>query len=41
MNHRNGWMDGPWASGGMWLWTLIGVLIVVLLVVLINRVSRK
>jgi hypothetical protein len=34
-------MDGSWAGGGMWLWTLIGVLVVVLLVVLINRVSRK
>jgi len=25
----------------MWLWTLIGVLVVVLLVVLIGKVSRK
>jgi hypothetical protein len=41
MNHNNGWMDGSWAGGGMWLWTLIGILIVVLLVVLINKVSRK
>jgi hypothetical protein len=28
-------------GGGMWLWTVIGVLAVGLLVVLINRVSRK
>jgi hypothetical protein len=32
MHYGNGWM-----GGGMWLWTLIGVL----LVVLIGRVSRK
>jgi len=36
MHYGNGWM-----GGGMWLWTLIGVLIVVLLVVLIGKVSRK
>jgi hypothetical protein len=36
MNHTNGWM-----GGGMWLWTVIGVLVVVLLVVLINKVSKK
>ena len=36
MNHMNGWM-----GGGMWLWTVIGVLVVVLLVVLINKVSKK
>jgi hypothetical protein len=28
-------------GGGMWLWTAIGVLVVVLLVVLINKVSKK
>jgi hypothetical protein len=27
--------------GGMWLWTVIGALVVALLVVLINKVSRK
>ena len=36
MNHTNGWM-----GGGVWLWTVIGVLVVVLLVVLINKVSKK
>jgi uncharacterized membrane protein len=35
MNHY-GWM-----GGGMWLWTVIGVLVVVLLVVVINKVSNK
>ena len=36
MHYSNGWM-----RGGMWIWTVIGVLVVVLLVVLINKVSRK
>jgi hypothetical protein len=36
MNHSGGWM-----GGGMWIWTLIGVLVVVLLVVVINKQSRK
>src|SRR5665213_656748 len=50
MNHTNGWMNGMngwmgggngWMGGGTWLWTVIGVLVVVLLVVLISNVSRK
>jgi hypothetical protein len=28
-------------GGGMWLWTVIGVLVVVLLVVVINNLSKK
>ena len=36
MNHAYGSM-----GGGMWIWTVIGVLMVVLLVVAINRVSTK
>jgi uncharacterized membrane protein len=36
MNHGYGWM-----GGGTWLWTVIGVLVVVLLVVLIIKVSKK
>jgi hypothetical protein len=36
MNHSFGWM-----GGGMWLWTVIGVLLVVLLVVAIGKLSRK
>ena len=38
------WMDGRdqrMDGGGMWLWTVIGVLVVVLPVDLINKVSRK
>ena len=30
-----------WMGGGMWVWTVIGVLVVVLLVVLIQKVSHK
>ncbi|MDD2540833.1 MAG: hypothetical protein PHH28_07290 [Desulfuromonadaceae bacterium] len=45
MNNTGGWMGsggmGGWMGGGMWLWTVIGVLVVVLLVVLINKVSKK
>jgi uncharacterized membrane protein len=36
MNNSYGWM-----GGGMWVWTLICVLVVVLLVVMINKVSTK
>ena len=44
MNHNNGgWMGGTngWMGGDMWIWTTIGVLVIVLLVVLIMKVSRK
>ena len=40
MNQYGGWMAG-WAGGGMWLWTVIGVLVVVLLVVAISKLSNK
>ena len=36
MNHTYGWM-----GGGIWIWTVIAVLVVVLLVVVINKVSNK
>lgn len=35
MNHYG------WVGGGMWIWTVISVLVVVLLVVAINKVSSK
>ena len=40
MDQSTGHMNG-WLGGGMWLWTVIGVLVVVLLVVMITRSSRK
>ena len=40
MNQSDGWMNG-WSGGGMWLWTVIGVLVVVLLVVVISKLSKK
>ena len=40
MNHADGWMGG-WAGGGMWVWTVIGVLVIVLLVVVISKLSKK
>ena len=36
MNHADGWM-----GGGMWIWPVIGVVVVVLLVVVISKLSRK
>jgi hypothetical protein len=30
-----------WAGGGMWVWTVIGVLVVVLLVVVIGKLFKK
>ena len=41
MNNNGGWMDHGWMGGGMFLWTVIGVLVVVLLVVLISKQSKK
>ena len=40
MNHNDGWMNG-WGGGGMWVWTVIGTLVVVLLVVVINKLLKK
>lgn len=40
MNYTDGWMSG-WMGGGMWIWTVIGGLVVVLLVVVINKLSKK
>jgi len=40
MNQTSGWMSG-WAGGGMWIWTVIGVAVIVLLVVVIGKLSKK
>jgi hypothetical protein len=32
---------GGWAGGGMWVWTVIGVLVAVLLVVVIIKLFKK
>jgi anti-sigma-K factor RskA len=40
MNQTNGWMSG-WTGGGMWIWAVIGLAVVVLLAVVIARLSRK
>ena len=40
MNHGDGWMGGG-VGGGMWLWTVIGVVVVVLLVVVVGTLSKK
>lgn len=36
MNQTNGWM-----GGGMWVWGIIGTLIVALLVAVICKLSKK
>jgi hypothetical protein len=43
MHYGFGWMGGMsgWMGGGMWLWTVIGVLLVVLLVVAISKLSKQ
>lgn len=44
MNHNNGgWMGGTTGSmsGEMWIWTIVGVLVIALLVVLIMKTSQK
>jgi hypothetical protein len=40
MNQTNGWMGG-WTAGGMWIWAVIGLAVVVLLVVVIGKLSKK
>ncbi len=40
MNHTDNWMNG-WMGGGMWIWPVIGILLVVPLVVAISKLSRK
>jgi len=40
MNQTDGWMSG-WMGGGMWIWPVMGVLVVVLLVFAIIKVSKK
>ncbi len=32
---------GGWMGGGMWVWTVIGTLVVVLLVVVITKLLKK
>ena len=39
MNQAGGWMSGM--GGGIWILTVIGVLVVVLLVIAIAKMSKK
>ncbi len=46
MNHNDGWMNGwngshGWADGGMGIWAVVGILMIVLLVVAIIKLSKK
>jgi hypothetical protein len=40
MNQTYGWM-GAWTGGGMWIWTVISVAVLVLLVVVIGKLLKK
>lgn len=40
MNNMMNYTDG-WMGGGMWLWSVIGVLLIVLLIVVILKQSKK
>jgi hypothetical protein len=40
-NERSPMMMNGWIGGGMWIWTAIGVLVVVLFIVAINKLSKK
>jgi len=40
MNHTDEWMNG-WMDGGMWIWTVLGIAIVVLLAFVIGKLSKK
>jgi hypothetical protein len=43
MHYGNGWMGGMngWMGGGMWLWPVIGVLLVVVLIFAISKLSKQ
>ena len=44
MNYSGGWMTGwsnGWMGGPMWLWTAIGIGVIILLAVVINIQTRK
>jgi hypothetical protein len=32
---------GGWLGGGMWVWTVIGLVVVVLLVVVVSKLVKK
>ncbi len=40
MDYTEGWMHG-WSRGGMLMWPVIGVLVVVMLVVAILKLFKK
>ncbi len=40
MNHVGGWMNGM-SGGETWIWTVVGVLVIVVLVLAIARLVKK
>ncbi len=42
MNHGSGWMgSGGMAGGGMWIWTVMGVAIIILLILVARGRFKK
>ena len=39
-HHVGGWMTG-WGGGGLWIWAILGVVVVILLAVIVNKVTKK
>jgi hypothetical protein len=40
MNNMMGYTDG-WMGGGMWLWPVIGELLIVMVIAVILKLSKK
>ncbi len=40
MNNSSGWM-GSGMHGGMWLWPVVGVLVVAVIVFIVIRLTKK
>jgi uncharacterized membrane protein len=40
MDYANGWMHGS-MGGGMWIWSLVGVVVVIVLFVVILKQRKK
>lgn len=39
-HHVGGWMTG-WGGGGLWVWAILGVVVVMLLAVIVNKITKK
>ncbi len=39
-HHAGGWMTG-WGGAELWVWAIIGAVVVILLAVIVNKITRK